>query len=297
MAKVVFTTQPGTRYDDLPEVRYHFPNRGYLAAATAAVGDEVVYYEPGRTTGTARTGSKTYFAVATVERVVPDDANPSHSYAYVKSGSFINFPHPVSLRRGDGVCHESSLRGVPAERVGALMRGTSVRALSDQDFQAILQTGFARPIGEERGRPRVPAERAWRDPAFTDLVREAYDNTCVLTGLRIVNGGGWTEAQAAHIRPVKDQGPDSIRNGILLSSTMHALFDRGFLGLVPHDDTYKVLVAPAGLPESLRMLIPRDGLIDPQRLPKAKGDRPHREFVQWHRDTVFKKEKSPLFGF
>lgn len=50
MAKAVLTTNVNPTYEDLPEVRYHFP-RTYLAQVTAAVGDWVVYYEPRRTSG------------------------------------------------------------------------------------------------------------------------------------------------------------------------------------------------------------------------------------------------------
>jgi putative restriction endonuclease len=42
-----------------------------------------------------------------------------------------------------------------------------------------------------------------------------------MTGLRIFNGSGRAEVQAAHIRPVADNGPDSVRNGLALSSTIH----------------------------------------------------------------------------
>jgi hypothetical protein len=37
--------------------------------------------------------------------------------------------------------------------------------------------------------------------------------------LQIINGGGRTEVQAAHIRPVAAGGSDSVRNGLALSGT------------------------------------------------------------------------------
>ena len=43
------------------------------------------------------------------------------------------------------------------------------------------------------------------------------------------NGGGRAEAQAAHIQPVAENGPDSLRNGVALSSTFHWMFDRGLI--------------------------------------------------------------------
>ncbi|MEQ8369381.1 MAG: hypothetical protein RIE31_08600 [Alphaproteobacteria bacterium] len=47
MAKAVFTTRVRPDYDDIPDVRYHFP-RTYLGRVKQTVGDQIVYYEPGR---------------------------------------------------------------------------------------------------------------------------------------------------------------------------------------------------------------------------------------------------------
>ena len=48
MPKAVLTTKVDPSYDDLPEHRYHCPQR-YLKAAKAALGKWIVYYEPRRT--------------------------------------------------------------------------------------------------------------------------------------------------------------------------------------------------------------------------------------------------------
>lgn len=288
MAKAVFTAQPGTHYDDLPEVRYHFPNAVYLPIARAAVGDQIVYYEPGRTPQDGpRTGRKAYFAVATVDRIEPDPPDATHSYAWMRD--YIAFDQPVPFSGSDGIYVERGLTVEGGRRLAVTMQGRSVRTLNERDFLAIVDMGFQVSIPDPEERPRVPYDRALRDRAFTRNLREAYDRTCALTGLRIENGGGWTEAQAAHIRPVKDRGPDSVRNGLLLSGTMHALFDRGFLALAPHEDTYRVLVASAGIPAPLRLLLPADGVIPPERLPREMRDRPHPAFVDWHFETTFKK--------
>src|SRR3546814_7483993 len=90
--------------------------------------------------------------------------------------------------------------------------------------------------------------RPFRDAAFAKLVRDAYDATCALTGLRLINGGGRCEVEAAHIRPVGDGhgGPDSVRNGIALSQTMHWMFDRGLVSLT---DDLEILVVREAIPE------------------------------------------------
>lgn len=37
----------------------------------------------------------------------------------------------------------------------------------------------------------------------------AYHDACAMTGLKIINGGERSEAQAAHIRSAEYRGPDS----------------------------------------------------------------------------------------
>src|SRR3546814_1909519 len=75
--------------------------------------------------------------------------------------------------------------------------------------------------------------RKIRDANFRNHVLDAYENTCAVTGLRIVNGGGKAEAQAAHIWSVAGGGPDIVQNGVALSATAHWLFDRH---LITFDD-------------------------------------------------------------
>src|SRR5437016_4011429 len=70
-----------------------------------------------------------------------------------------------------------------------------------------------------------------RDAAFSIAVKAAYQETCAITGFKIINSGGRAEVQAAHIRPVADRGPDSLRNGIALCGTMHWMFDRGLISI------------------------------------------------------------------
>jgi putative restriction endonuclease len=41
--------------------------------------------------------------------------------------------------------------------------------------------------------------RKIRDATFRRAFCDAYYNTCAMTGLKIVNGGGKAEVQAAHI--------------------------------------------------------------------------------------------------
>ena len=56
--------------------------------------------------------------------------------------------------------------------------------------------------------PQLLVNRNVRSVVFRGHVLDVYDNRCAVTGLRMVDGGGKTEAQAAHIWSVADGGPD-----------------------------------------------------------------------------------------
>jgi putative restriction endonuclease len=137
-------------------------------------------------------------------------------------------------------------------------------------------TPFERPIVE-----RVIA-RPFRDAAFAVAIKEAYHDTCAMTGLKIINGGGRAEVQAAHIQPVSKNGPDSLRNGVALSGTVHWMFDRG---LVSIDDDYSILIAKGHLPDAaIRLLNQNHRLL----LPTREDMRPHRHYLNFHRENIFK---------
>jgi putative restriction endonuclease len=93
--------------------------------------------------------------------------------------------------------------------------------------------------------------RKIRDANFRLEVCRAYDDRCAVTGLRIINGHGRSEVQAAHIKPVAAGGPDVVQNGIALSATVHWLFDRHLISI---DPDYRLLVSHNRVPTELRIL-------------------------------------------
>ncbi len=103
-----------------------------------------------------------------------------------------------------------------------------------------------------------------------------------MTGLQLVNGGGRCEIEAAHIRPVENDGPDSPRNGLALCRTVHWLFDRGFLSL---EDNGTILQASKLVPDPVKRLLNPEGRV---RLPSEKSASPHSVFLRWHRENKFK---------
>jgi putative restriction endonuclease len=298
MAKAVFTTKVDPTYDDLPEFRYHFP-RTYLRAVEATVGDWIIYYEPRRTTGqlTSRGGRQAYFATARVAAVRPDPTLPDRFYAFVED--FLQFARPVQCRDGDlyydaalrrsdgGTSKEAfgrAVRPISDSEYGSILTAASSELLTPSTFSdATIPQGFAEePAVFERPIVERMTSRPFRDAAFSSAVRSAYGNTCAMTGLKIINGGGRPEVQAAHIRPVADSGPDSVRNGLALCGTIHWMFDRGLLSL---NDDLTILMAADRVPDTVKQLINAERKL---LLPGRPEIRPHPQFLKFHRESVFK---------
>ena len=284
--KSVFTAKLGSGYDDVVEERYHFPAT-YLAQVQRSLGDLIVYYEPRRKLDAAG-GRQAYFAIARVMGI-EGDPNRGGRY-YARLSDYLDFDRSVPFK-GDGGYFESKLEKADGETNKGTF-GRSVRGISEEEFDLILRAGFSTeaiqepseaPIGgfdesaADFKRPviEVTETRWFRDRAFARHIQKAYDRTCAITGLQIINGGGRAEVQAAHIRPVAREGSDSVRNGLALSSTLHWMFDRG---LVSVDTDYRVLVAGSGVPEPIRRLINPTGKIS---LPPDARSWPHPHFLEY----------------
>ena len=244
-----------------------------------------------------------YIATAFVERIDPDEADPTHYYARVRD--YLPFDDAVSYRDKDGRFAERFLREMarPGD-AGRTLRGKSVRTLDGDDFVAIVNQGLSETLDPdnrirlelderniddttaalladdlgERRIEQILVNKKIRAASFRNQVLDAYDSTCAVTGLRIINGGGKAEAQAAHIWSVADGGPDVVPNGVALSATAHWLFDRH---LITFDDNLCLLVSHNKVPSDLLKLFPPSG--QKIRLPVDPRDHPRPDFVAKHR--------------
>lgn len=314
MAKGVLILNPVSIYDDAEGLHYNFPTRLYRTRIETMVGDWVVLYESGHK-------AREYFAVAELSGIRPDIDRPDRSYADFVAGSYLDFAQRVPLTKPDGHYYSSLIEKAPGRPNGVAQ--SAVQPLRDSDFWTILRAGtqaprhlllpreaeddvkmdadrepkstlretsetFDHPV---RGDTAVPRQRVevflsqWRrEQTFRARVLSAYGERCAFTGLAFVNGGGRAEVQAAHIKPVAKQGPDSVVNGIALSGTVHWMFDRGLLGIGEDDD---ILVS-----RKVNDIDSLDRLLNPNRkirLPARPQDRPHADFVAWHRQNVFER--------
>ena len=116
--------------------------------------------------------------------------------------------------------------------------------------------------------------------AFRILVTDTYDRRCAITGEKALPA-----LEAAHIKPVTEEGRHRIDNGVLFRSDIHRLFDSGYVTVMPD---YKFRASQKlkddfhNGEEYFRM----NG--NTIWLPKNVDSKPNREFLEWHSDTVFR---------
>ena len=294
MAFGVFIYRSDSEYDNVPDERYQFP-RKYLKRVQRCKGDWILYYEPKSVKDT-----RGYFAIAKVQAIIPDENKDKMHWAIMEPGSYSDFSDPVPFADADGfLAEQEGLFNEEGKRSGRVQQ--AVRDLSRSDFDRILKLGHGSRIlprvGGDDGIqddpvPDLPLEtriieltkRKVRDQNFRKSVLRAYGKRCAITGIGILNGGGRAEVEAAHIKPVKDNGPDIVNNGIPLSGTAHWMFDRGLVGL---DKDLTILVSrQVNDRDTVKSMINETGtLLHPQH----KRDLPRPEFVEWHRTHCFKQ--------
>jgi putative restriction endonuclease len=294
MTKLVLLHKVDSIYDDEPDRVYDFP-RAYLKAIQEGVGDWAVYYEP------IKAGPRGYFAVARISAVEPKPGAEGRYFARIAPGTFLPFDREVP-RSWEGRPFESALTAPDGGFKSGGAQQLAVRRLPDAEFARILDFGLPPSLENEETRrydppgpglddPVVPFQRPvierltnrpYRDVAFRRKVRAAYDFRCAISGLRLRNGGGRPEVQAAHIRPVERQGSDSVRNGLALSGTLHWMFDRGLLSVA---DDWTILISRNKVPPQVvdRLIAPHGRLF----MPPDERDWPHPENLRWHRENVF----------
>jgi putative restriction endonuclease len=302
--KAIFTHKPSSRYDDLPEERYHFP-ASYINQVEKAINDWIIYYEPRR--GISHTdGRQAYFAIARVLRIEKDEPEEGHFYAFVDN--YLEFDNPVPFKIGSQYFEKMLQKDDGTTNKGAF--GRSVRIISDEEYKIILSYAFSKIISndtplsntsievsssepimnvneeeEEYGeRPIIEqiSKRKFRDVMFSSTIKKAYQNKCAVSGMNIISHQGHAEVQAAHIKPVSSDGPDSPRNGIALTSTVHWMFDKG---LITIDDDYSIIVAKNRLPDTALKLINPNEKIE---LPNQLDLRPHPRYLKYHREQIFR---------
>jgi putative restriction endonuclease len=153
-----------------------------------------------------------------------------------------------------------------------------VRERLSRDMAAVGTGGIAEAAARY-GAPTIIHPRLGQG-AFRVEVTDAYFRRCAITGEKTLPA-----LEAGHIQPYAKNGPHEIRNGLLLRSDLHNLFDLGYLTVTLD---YKVKVSRRIREEfdNGRHYYALDGkpLVV---VPDKEVARPAPEYLSWHH-SIFK---------
>lgn len=116
--------------------------------------------------------------------------------------------------------------------------------------------------------------------AFRVKVADAYQRRCAITGEKTL-----PVLQAAHIKPYSEDGPHAVRNGLLLKSDFHTLYDDGYITI---DTDYRINVSKQlhddyGNGKDYYKYDGKRLLI----LPEKEIEMPSKDFLEWHNENVY----------
>ena len=129
------------------------------------------------------------------------------------------------------------------------------------------------------GNPAMVRQRLGQG-AFRILVTDTYERRCAVT-----NEKALPALEAAHIKPVTEEGKHRVDNGLLFRSDIHRLFDKGYVTVTP-DYKFRASRKLKDEFDNGEEYFRLDG--NSIWLPKASDAKPNREFLEWHSDTVFR---------
>lgn len=169
------------------------------------------------------------------------------------------------------------------------------------------ETEEAMGLGEENLEELKEAARnrikVWRQVAsrgaagakFSAEVREAYNHTCLFTGMRLPKTAmtGSSGVDAAHILPWAEYNLNAVSNGLCLSKLCHWAFDAGILRLEYDVATskYGIQLSTAALAAESAGLLRLNGLKDIQGtvstslLPKDSANWPNPSFLNVYNEA------------
>lgn len=124
-----------------------------------------------------------------------------------------------------------------------------------------------------------------RTGAFRKIVTKVYDDTCCVSGLKIIPILDAQLIDACHIIPFKHSYNNHISNGIALSPSLHRAFDRGLFSI---NQNYQVIVSnmfneSGNTTYGIKHFHKKTIL-----LPDNFDFYPNLDYFRWHEKNVFK---------
>ncbi|MBT8123626.1 MAG: HNH endonuclease [Gammaproteobacteria bacterium] len=164
-----------------------------------------------------------------------------------------------------------------------------VKTILEEHFPHSIHLSLLNAVGM----PPVPelTSKAKRDPEFRSEVIRLYEHRCAMCGFDGRLGNSDIALEAAHIMWHAHGGPDHPTNGILLCTLHHQALDRGAVGLT---NNHHIIVSQHlyGGVQVMNLITGLGGKslgmpLDPAAIPAAN-------YIEWHRDQVFRDPVRPV---
>ncbi len=144
---------------------------------------------------------------------------------------------------------------------------------------ALLKEVYRRESGSDRYGEAVLVQPRLGQGTFRVGVLDAYGRSCAVTTEHSL-----PVLEAAHIKPYSEGGEHNLRNGLLLRSDIHRLFDRGYVTVTP-EHHFVVSRRLRDHYENGRTYYPHDG--ERIHLPTDEINTPQPQSLQWHNENCF----------
>ena len=177
---------------------------------------------------------------------------------------------------------------VPAEFHPSIQQGKNF-SLTASPGRELWETVLERRRGLGAAAVSEPSRPMYGEPVqvrprlgqgtFRVLVTDTYRRRCAVTAEKALPA-----LQAAHIRPVSEGGVHRLDNGLLLRSDVHALFDHGYVTVTP-DLRFRASKRLREDFDNGEYYVQLSG--GEIWIPRNEGDRPAKELLEWHADTIF----------
>ena len=149
------------------------------------------------------------------------------------------------------------------------------RVLNQQNTITVIDETVTRRIEEA---PTNAIAGLFNAVTFRDFVMTGYNNLCAITGT-VIKYQGFTNLEAAHIKPRSHGGLFLPNNGMALCRDLHWAFDKGFFTLT---DDLKIQVHPRIESDYLRSFDNHS-----IRIPSNPFFVPDIENIRYHRESVY----------
>lgn len=197
---------------------------------------------------------------------------------FFKSKDWIKLPEnwSNSIVQGKTYSTNESIGKSYWNRVQSLLEAYLKDIPSNDNNRLVIQD----PKSPIYGNPVLSKVRIGQD-SFKISIIDAYNKRCSISGERTR-----PVLEAAHIKPYSKAGPNFIKNGLLLRSDIHKLFDSGYITITKD---YKTEVSNRIKEEfeNGREYYKYHGL-DLSILPLRNEDKPFEDYIDWHNVNVYR---------